>query len=343
MYWLETLLHNLIKFVYHLLTGKSELQRITEQYPSQRLKIVQQLRRSISLSKQLPSSLKAQLFDVKVDDFSVKEVASTIKQIKKFENPGLIFAISSLRRTKIGILHLEKLSKQEYTNEYESSLLELWRNLKPGQELKGSNVRHSESWSEIGFQGLDPATDFRGAGMLSLENLKYFAKENPEVARRILTEQCSDVTQGGFPFAVTGINLTAFLLQLVLKRKLDDLLLFISSEAEELANTTIRASSRRTRVHNDGLSGVDERSPLLGNGDQDRVFEQEHEDDDQTRQLALERFNVAYSVVFTMFSNRWREAAPRDAMGFPSVFLPFKQEIEALIQTQEGINVLARL
>jgi hypothetical protein len=44
--------------------------------------------------------------------------------------------------------------------------MKLWKNFKGNEELK---ERKSSQWIEIGFQGKDPATDFRGAGTLGLE------------------------------------------------------------------------------------------------------------------------------------------------------------------------------
>ena len=38
-------------------------------------------------------------------------------------------------------------------------LLSLWNSLQPDRELDN---RISEYWADIGFQGTDPATDFRG-------------------------------------------------------------------------------------------------------------------------------------------------------------------------------------
>ena len=38
-------------------------------------------------------------------------------------------------------------------------LLSLWNCFYPNQKLEG---RITEQWKEIGFQGTDPATDFRG-------------------------------------------------------------------------------------------------------------------------------------------------------------------------------------
>lgn len=35
------------------------------------------------------------------------------------------------------------------------------------------SARKTRQWQELGFQGTDPATDFRGAGLLALETLLY--------------------------------------------------------------------------------------------------------------------------------------------------------------------------
>jgi len=337
MNYLKDLVHSIVKTVLHLITGKSELQRITEKYPIGRNRMVQHVRSSIKRSKRL-GDIKEKVV-INCGDFSVKGVVQSIRNVKRFENPGLVFAVASLRRTNVGIAHLSTLANTPFSGAHDSALVELWNSLKPGQVREGSNLHHSKSWSEIGFQGLDPATDFRGGGLLSLENLRYFARENGEIARQILNEQCRDITQGGFPFAITGINLTAFLLSLATKRRLDDLFSFSSSEAEDVALNVERVRARSALASSYGRS--DETSPLLS----DAILETEddHQDDEQTKALALERFNIAYSVLFTLFSNRWRQAAPRDAMGFPLVFAPFKKEVEHLVETEEGIRELARL
>jgi len=51
---------------------------------------------------------------------------------------------------------------------HEDKLMRLWRNLQGDRRLKN---RKSMEWVDIGFQGKDPATDFRGAGIFGLENL----------------------------------------------------------------------------------------------------------------------------------------------------------------------------
>ena len=51
---------------------------------------------------------------------------------------------------------------------HERGLLELWSLLQPGVPLE---TRRTKQWQSIGFQGDDPKTDFRGMGVLGLENL----------------------------------------------------------------------------------------------------------------------------------------------------------------------------
>ena len=53
--------------------------------------------------------------------------------------------------------------------EHEQSLLQLWSLLQPGIPLM---TRKTKQWQNIGFQGEDPKTDFRGMGILGLENLR---------------------------------------------------------------------------------------------------------------------------------------------------------------------------
>ncbi|ESR50547.1 hypothetical protein CICLE_v10032130mg [Citrus x clementina] len=60
--------------------------------------------------------------------------------------------------------------------EHQDALKQLWRLAYPGRELPPLK---SELWKEMGWQGTDPSTDFRGGGFISLENLIFFAKKYP--------------------------------------------------------------------------------------------------------------------------------------------------------------------
>lgn len=98
---------------------------------------------------------------------------------------------------------------------HEKKLMELWNLLRPNIQLQS---RRSKQWIQIGFQGDDPTTDFRGMGILGLDDLVYFCKYYKDLALETLA--ISNHTTAWFPFAITGINITAFTLQLVRLRHL---------------------------------------------------------------------------------------------------------------------------
>jgi hypothetical protein len=97
----------------------------------------------------------------------------------------------------------------------EMKLTQIWTSLRPDTPLKS---RFTKQWQEIGFQGNDPATDFRAMGLLALDNLHYFCTVYNETALRIL--KASHHAQSWFLFAVVGINLTAYCLRLARTRQL---------------------------------------------------------------------------------------------------------------------------
>ncbi|PNF30272.1 ELMO domain-containing protein 1 [Cryptotermes secundus] len=88
--------------------------------------------------------------------------------------------------------------------DHENKLLTLWELLMPSVQLES---RITKQWQDIGFQGDDPKTDFRGMGLLGLENLVYFAQEYPGPASHVLSH--SHHPQYGYAFAIVGINLTS--------------------------------------------------------------------------------------------------------------------------------------
>jgi len=99
---------------------------------------------------------------------------------------------------------------------HEQKLLDLWSFLMPHQSLKS---RISEQWKDIGFQGTNPATDFRGMGMLGLDGLHYFAKSYPLKCRDVLLR--SHHPKYWFSFAIVGINITQYAIQLCRTRALN--------------------------------------------------------------------------------------------------------------------------
>ncbi|XP_042063463.1 ELMO domain-containing protein A-like isoform X2 [Salvia splendens] len=124
----------------------------------------------------------------------------------------------------------------------QEALQALWDATFPGVKLKGMI---SEQWKDMGWQGANPATDFRGCGFLSLENLLYFAQNYPvcvfyasddlfavgyitlatwfstntknlKVAfSRVRQKQSGERSEWEYPFAVAGINVSFMLTQML--------------------------------------------------------------------------------------------------------------------------------
>ncbi|KAG2324695.1 hypothetical protein Bca52824_007423 [Brassica carinata] len=96
--------------------------------------------------------------------------------------------------------------------QHQEALKDLWKLAFPEEELQGIV---SAQWKEMGWQGKDPSTDFRGGGFISLENLLYFAKNFPNSFQDLLRKQVGDRSVWEYPFAVAGINITFMLIQML--------------------------------------------------------------------------------------------------------------------------------
>lgn len=133
-----------------------------------------------------------------------------VKKIKRDLHIQFVHSLSACLHQIIGykqlVQQVESLRSTAYDAEnlgHEQNLLQLWSLLQPGIPLL---TRKTKQWQNIGFQGDDPKTDFRGMGLLGLENLLYFAREYNTAARHILSH--SHHPKHGYSFAIVGINLT---------------------------------------------------------------------------------------------------------------------------------------
>ncbi|TDH67760.1 hypothetical protein CCR75_001956 [Bremia lactucae] len=113
--------------------------------------------------------------------------------------------------------------------DHEEMLDQLWTNLKPNVRREGGRI--TKEWGEIGFQGTDPMSDFRGMGLFSLVQLNHFTKDYKVESKRALEE--SNHPTRWYPFAVTGINVTAFVIELIDERLLDIKLYRFTAQGEE--------------------------------------------------------------------------------------------------------------
>lgn len=96
--------------------------------------------------------------------------------------------------------------------DHQEALRALWSATYPGQKLHGLI---SDQWKEMGWQGRDPSTDFRGAGFISLENLLFFAKTFSTSFQRLLKKQGGNRAAWEYPFAVAGVNITFMIMQML--------------------------------------------------------------------------------------------------------------------------------
>ncbi|KAE9586372.1 hypothetical protein Lal_00000905 [Lupinus albus] len=96
--------------------------------------------------------------------------------------------------------------------EHQDALKQLWKLAYPDRQLPSPK---SDLWKEMGWQGSDPSTDFRGGGFISLENLIFFATKYPESFQRLLNKQDGCRAEWEYPFAVAGINISFMLTQML--------------------------------------------------------------------------------------------------------------------------------
>ncbi|WKA05318.1 hypothetical protein VitviT2T_023292 [Vitis vinifera] len=105
-----------------------------------------------------------------------------------------------------------EVSYDSSISEHQEALRALWNASFPEEELRDLI---SEQWKEMGWQGKDPSTDFRGGGFISLENLLFFARNYPKSFQDLLRKQEGDRALWEYPFAVAGVNITFMLIQML--------------------------------------------------------------------------------------------------------------------------------
>ena len=118
-----------------------------------------------------------------------------------------------------------------------NAIFDVWYGLRGKEDVLDTKI--SKRWSDIGFQGTDPSTDFRGMGLLGLVNLQlvfffkdlylsfeldvtqyyfiyfsYFVTNMNDVARSVYSKSLNP--KYGYPFAIVGINISSWIYKLLL-------------------------------------------------------------------------------------------------------------------------------
>lgn len=121
--------------------------------------------------------------------------------------------LSPLQEQRLDTLrHRLQISFDGSRIEHQDALRQLWRLAYPAREIPPLK---SELWKEMGWQGNDPSTDFRGGGLISLENLIFFARNYPNSFQMLLNKVQGQRSDWEYPFAVAGINVSFMLVQML--------------------------------------------------------------------------------------------------------------------------------
>lgn len=288
-----------LKLVLRKVTGRCELQRIcynNKQGARRTLKIESSLR--FSRSELLQSALSVDPDHV---DKTIDQIMA-LKRINPDTNPQLGVSLGASLLQIVGyrslLLEVEKLRRETYDSEneeHEELLLKLWEELRPDAPLSG---RISKQWCEIGFQGSDPKTDFRGMGLLGLRNLLFFAEHDKAAALQMLNdslqpkhneenpedwEQKNADKAIGYSFAIVGINIT------------------------DLAHSLLMSGALKTHLYNV--------APEMSN---------------------LQHFQQTFCFLMQEFHRFWVEEDPSDIMEFNRVRAKFQRRIVRQLQNPDA-------
>ncbi|KAG0050022.1 hypothetical protein BGZ83_005185 [Gryganskiella cystojenkinii] len=185
--------------------------------------LIYRIDRCILFSKQLTMERR----ELEAADCDPVHITQQILRKKRFPDAGSPYTPSAIKlqyaMDRIASTHqLAREINQRVHTKYDSTnpaherkLMQLWDLLSPNEKLSG---RYTKQWTDIGFQGKDPATDFRGMGMLGLDDLVYYAKYYPISSKYTL--ECSHHETSWYSFAIVGINITSFAVQTLRTRQL---------------------------------------------------------------------------------------------------------------------------
>ncbi|KAG6487931.1 hypothetical protein ZIOFF_056669 [Zingiber officinale] len=150
------------------------------------------------------------------------------------------FSVTPLQEARLQKLK-ERLNVpfDETRPDHQEALLSLWYASFPETQLTGLV---SEQWKDMGWQGPNPSTDFRGCGCIALENLLFFARTYPSAKmllllqhtllscdaaykllniqmlvsfKKLLFKQEGMRAAWEYPFAVAGVNVSFMLTQML--------------------------------------------------------------------------------------------------------------------------------
>lgn len=215
------------KRILRLLTGEGELERILRggTFSSTMLHaFISELQRSRVVQKTL---VDAVLGGDRGDD-SIEALALRILALKRVKAdrpafrsrvlPNLLQCIQAACSAVAMYNAARMAAAQPYDASvvvHEELLAALWSAMQPGVTMPARRGKH---WQVIGFQGDDPATDFRAGGVLALRVYLQLATQHGDTARDITRR--TELPYKGYPLALVCISNTSWALQLAKERRL---------------------------------------------------------------------------------------------------------------------------
>lgn len=191
---------------------------------------------------------------------------------------------------------------------HESHLLLLWKCTFPEKELED---RKTTQWKELGFQGKDPATDFRGGGFFALRNLVYLARKYPERYQTFLE---GSGYRENFPVAITGLNITMMFY---------DILGWGMKRTEP--STREGKMAKRKLIQFLFIDAKEE--------------ETEDEYGEKGRSIV---FHELYCIVFDIFEKEWK-TKKATTLDFTQVISSTRSQFETLLSSSSSFNHLESL
>ncbi|KAG2431264.1 hypothetical protein HYH02_013397 [Chlamydomonas schloesseri] len=187
---------------------------------------------------------------------------------------------------------------------HQDSLRRLWNLAFSGEPC---TALKTPRWKDMGWQGEDPATDFRGAGLYGLDNLIYLAEVHPDTFRRLMDKSEGTRATWEYPFAVAGLNLTWALSELL----------------ELHAPTGAAAAAAAASSSSDSASGQGPRPPRGATG---RAFLKLLAESDVA-------FEELYCAAYCLLDATWLEMRA-SYMEFNAVMKRVKGEVERALASR---------
>lgn len=206
---------------------------------------------------------------------------------------------------------LSRLLGASFNKDSDQKMLEeLWSNL--GVDTDQNRIPFKappcESWKLLGFQGNDPATDFRGAGILGLYQLINFS--NSDIGRKIHQE--AQYGAYWYPFASVGLNVTLWLAGIL--KSHPDLILKLQTKDlkidEKISSSMFKVDrvqnmrSRRTRLTREKMADYE----------------------------LVKIISPLYALTMINFHTHWLAAKPENIFSFPKVFSSAQKSVTKFLR-----------